>query len=88
MGDGDKSQITFGVRALSCSLPTAVTEAFSETQKKLEPEPTGDLWGNVDSADDKMVKQVAYHPSVTFKSLGTGPEFRCTLLGKNKDKAA
>lgn len=41
--DGDKSQITLGVRALSCSLPPAVTEAVSETQKKLEPEPTGDL---------------------------------------------
>lgn len=41
--DGDKSQITFGVRALSGSLPTAVTEAVSGTQKKLETEPTGDL---------------------------------------------
>lgn len=40
------------------------------------------------SADDKMVKRVAYHPGLIFKSLGTGPEFKCTLLGKNKDKAA
>lgn len=86
--DGDKSHITFGVRALSRSLPTAVTEAVSGTQKKLETEPTDDLWGNEDSTDDKMVKRVAYHPSLTFKSLGTGPEFKCTLLGKNKDKAA
>lgn len=42
----------------------------------------------MDSADDKMVKRVAYQPSLTFKSLGTGPEFKCALLGKNKDKAA